>query len=288
MSVMKKLRAVIIGALAGATALIVSSCAYDPYYSGSSYGYGDGYGYGGSNFSTSFFVQTNSPRWGYDPYARCYYDYQRRSYYDPHLYGYYPVGYRPRYVHGAPHPHGWSQGSGRHIAPPSRVRSYDLKNYGDRGERYRNLGRDWSRDIQVNSHGYRGHDQNRGSSRSDQFRGSDRYSNSNQNVYRGHSPYQNSYSRDSGRDQRSNFNRNSGSDQRQSFDRNRNQPAPSRGGRSENLSVNSTRSGMGGSSDARARQNGASQEKRNNPPAAPEKRKYSRYDDRGIRNNVKR
>ena len=76
------------GFLAGIAALAVSSCAYDPYYSGgTSYsgGYGSGYGYGGSNFSTSFFVSTGSPRWGYDPYAGAYYDYTRRCYYDPYL-----------------------------------------------------------------------------------------------------------------------------------------------------------------------------------------------------------
>ena len=282
---MKKPRAILVGILAGITAFIVSSCTYDPYYSGSSYGYGEGQGYGSSNFSTSFFVQTGSPRWGYDPYAGCYYDYQRRCYYDPHLYGYYPVGYRPRYVHGAPHPHGWSHKSGRHIAPPSRVRNYDLKNYHDRGERYKNLGRDWSRDVQVKSHGHRGNDQR---SQFNQYRGSERNDRSDYYQNRGSSQRGNSYSQDARRDQRNDFNRGGSSNQRPSYDRNQSRGTPDRKSRTENLSVNSIRSSRGGSGDARARQNQASQPKRNDPPAATQKPKYSRYDDRGIRNNVKR
>lgn len=155
---MKKKRLVLVGFVGGILALGFSSCAYDPYYAGSggSYGggygggYGDGYGYGGSGFSTSLFVSTGSPRWGYDPYAGAYYDYSRRCYYDPYLSGYYPVGYRPRYVYGAPHPHGWSSGS-RHCAPPSHVRNYNLSNYRDRGERYRSLGEPWSGNVRVNT-----------------------------------------------------------------------------------------------------------------------------------------
>ncbi len=150
---MKKNRWLLAGVVAGISALAVSSCAYDPYYSGGSYssgygGYGDGYGYGGSGFSTSFFVSTGSPRWGYDPYAGAYYDYTRRCYYDPYLSGYYPRGYRPRYVYGSPHPHGWSRGRG-YIAPPNRVRSYNLTSYQNRTERYRSLGRDWSRNVST-------------------------------------------------------------------------------------------------------------------------------------------
>jgi len=151
---MKIYRALLVGAVAGISAFVASSCAYDPYYSGGSYGggtyssgYGDGYGYGNSNFSTSFFVSTGNPRWAYDPYARCYYDNTRRAYYDPYLYGYYPVGYRPRQVYGSPHPHGWT--NGRYIAPPSRIRSYNLTNYNNRSERYRGLGRNWSRNVRA-------------------------------------------------------------------------------------------------------------------------------------------
>jgi hypothetical protein len=151
---MKRYRTLLLGTFAGVAAFAISSCAYEPYYSGSSYssGYGDGYGYGGSNFSTSFFVSTSSPRWGYDPYARCYYDYNRRAYYDPYLSGYYPRGYRPRYVSGAPHPHGWSRGHDR-IAPPGRIRSHNLSNYRDRGDRYQSLGRDWSENVRTSTQG---------------------------------------------------------------------------------------------------------------------------------------
>ena len=148
---MKIHRSMVAGFVVGIAALALSSCAYDPYYSGASYssasgGYGSGYGYGGSNFTTSFFVSTGSPRWGYDPYAGAYYDYNRRCYYDPYLTGYYPIGYRPRYVYGAPHPHGWRSGRS-YIAPPTVVRNYNITNYQNRTSRYQNLGRDWSRNV---------------------------------------------------------------------------------------------------------------------------------------------
>lgn len=199
---MKIYRALLLGAVTGISALVISSCAYDPYYSGSSYssGYGDGYGYGSSNFSTSFFVRTGNPRWGYDPYAGCYYDYTRRSYYDPYLYGYYPKGYRPRYISGAPHPHGWSRGRSS-IAPPSRIRSYNLTNYQNRGERYRSLGRDWSRNVTISNRGRDqrptyGRDQRNhsGSEQRSNFfgnRGSDqnRTNRVNQGSYQGRSSY---------------------------------------------------------------------------------------------------
>lgn len=155
---MKVNRVFLVATVAAISSVAVSSCAYDPYYSGSSYssgsryasGYGSGYGYGGRNFTTTYFISTGNPRWGYDPYARCYYDYSRRCYYDPYLYGYYPVGYRPRYVHGAPHPHGWRSGH-RYIAPPSRIRDYRLDNYDNRSERYRSLNNHWSRNVQANT-----------------------------------------------------------------------------------------------------------------------------------------
>ncbi|MCB1131903.1 MAG: hypothetical protein KDN05_12290, partial [Verrucomicrobiae bacterium] len=97
------IRRSVLALVAAAVSAASTSCYYDPsYYSGSasvptSYGsgYGYGYGYGGSNFSTSFFVSTGDPGWGYDPYCYSYYDYRRRCYYDPYLHGYYPVGYRP-------------------------------------------------------------------------------------------------------------------------------------------------------------------------------------------------
>jgi hypothetical protein len=151
---MKTNRRVLWGMLAGVAALAVSSCAYDPYYEGSSYStasYGYGHGYGGSGFSTSVFISTGDPRWGYDPYAGAYFDYTRRAYYDPYLYGYYPIGYRPRYVYGAPHPHGWRQGRA-YIAPPSRIHTTTLSNYHHREHRYRDLGHDWSRNVRTDQH----------------------------------------------------------------------------------------------------------------------------------------
>ncbi len=165
---MKILRSSITLALGLVAAVAFSSCAYDPYYSsvggsysssydggygyggyGDSYGYGgygDGYGYGGSSFSTTIFVGTGDPRWGYDPYTYCYYDYNRRAYYDPYLYGYYPVGYRPPVVIGVPHPHGWSRGHSR-IAPPSRIRNSRLEDYNDRAGAYRNSRHSWARQV---------------------------------------------------------------------------------------------------------------------------------------------
>lgn len=148
---MKIHRMLLVGLVSGLSAFAVSSCAYDPYYSASYGGYGDGFGYGNSSFSTSFFVNTGSSRWGYDPYAGCYYDFTRRAYYDPYLNGYYPVGYRPRYVFGSPHPHGWRRGAS-YCPPPSFVRSYNLTNYRNRTDRYRNLGKDWSRNVRDVSH----------------------------------------------------------------------------------------------------------------------------------------
>lgn len=134
-------------------ALSLSSC--DPYYysgsgyysSGSGYsdyGYGAGYGYGNPGFSTSFFVSTGNPRWGYDPYTYCYYDYTRRCYYDPYLYGYYPAGYRPHAVVGVPHPHGFRS---NYCPPPSRVTNAHLSNYQNRSSAYRSTGHSWAREV---------------------------------------------------------------------------------------------------------------------------------------------
>lgn len=133
-----------------AAAMAVTSCAYDPYYTsvGGSYstGYGDGYGYGGSNFNTSVFVSTGNPRWGYDPYCYSYYDYHRRCYYDPYLNGYYPVGYRPAVIVGAPHPYGWRPGRG-YCPPPSYVRNITVVNYRNREAAYRSTNYDWARQV---------------------------------------------------------------------------------------------------------------------------------------------
>ncbi len=147
-------------ALGVAAAVAVSSCAYDPYYSsaGGYYdsGYGYGHGYGGSSFSTSLFVSTGNPRWGYDPYCNSYYDYTRRAYYDPYLHGYYPVGYRPQVVVGVPHPHGWRRGQSR-IAPPSRIRDNRLTNYNNRYQSYRNSNHSWARNVRQHDSSNRNH-----------------------------------------------------------------------------------------------------------------------------------
>lgn len=153
----KNLRLSMGAALGAVAALALSSCAYDPYYSsttfGGSYssgysggGYGDGYGYGGSSFNTSLFVSTGNSQWGYDPYTYSYYDYRRRAYYDPYLYGYYPVGYRPPVVYGVPHPHGWRPGRSS-IAPPSRVTNLTVVNYRNRESAYKNTRYDWARQV---------------------------------------------------------------------------------------------------------------------------------------------
>lgn len=140
----KNLQYLAVAALAAAAALAFSSCA-DPYYTthGTTYGYGQGYGYGGAGFSSVTFIATGDPRWGYDPYSRAYYDYRRRAYYDPYLYGYYPIGYRPIVVRGAPHPYGWRPGRTR-IAPPSRITNVTLRDYQDRHGAYGRSGRPWA------------------------------------------------------------------------------------------------------------------------------------------------
>lgn len=138
----------------------MSACYYDPYYNGSggasvggSYSsggtssYGHGYGYGGSNFSTSFFVSTGSPQWGYDPYCSSYYDYHRHCYYDPYLHGYYPVGYRPAVVVGCPHPYGYRSG---YCPPPTVVNNVNVVNYNNRVDAYRRSNYGWARQVRAN------------------------------------------------------------------------------------------------------------------------------------------
>ncbi len=148
---MKKFLLYLAGPLAGLT---LASCAYDPYYASSySVGYGEGYGYGGSSFSTSVFVSTGNPQWGYDPGCHSYYDNYRHCYYDPYLYGYYPVGYRPVVVYGAPHPYGWSPGRS-YIRPPSRVTNVTINNYRDRESAYRNSSYSWARQVQQRPSNY--------------------------------------------------------------------------------------------------------------------------------------
>lgn len=141
------------GAIIGVlVSLALSSCYYDPNYGSSSVGasyssgYGQGYGYGGSSFSTSLFVGTGNPQWGYDPYCYSYYDYRRRAYYDPYLNGYYPVGYRPPVVYGVPHPYGWRRGAG-YIRPPVRVNNVVINNYQNRADRYHGTSYGWAKQV---------------------------------------------------------------------------------------------------------------------------------------------
>jgi hypothetical protein len=198
---MKVYRVFLIATVAVIFAVVIPSCMYQPGYSNPSYssGYGSGYGYGSRNFTTTYFVRTHNSRWGYDPHARCYYDYSRRCYYDPYLNGYYPVGYRPAYVYGTPHPHGWSTGR-NYISPPSHFHDHRLDNYQNRSERYRSLNNDWSRNIQTTSSSrsydsypsrYSSHDQSR-DPRSGSFLGSSqgnqavRNGNVNQNTHVNH------------------------------------------------------------------------------------------------------
>lgn len=129
---MKKPLRVLAAAAAVFTALAFSSCAYDPYYSSTSVGgsYSSGYG-GGYGGSTSVFIATGDPHWGYDPTSYSYYDYRSRRYYDPYNYGYYPIGYRPRAVYGVSHPYGWRPGRA-YIRPPVRVYDRTVSNYRSR------------------------------------------------------------------------------------------------------------------------------------------------------------
>jgi len=147
---MKKNLLPMTAALGITAALTITSCTYDPAYtrvSGSySTGYGYGHGYGGSGFSTSVFVSTGDPRWGYDPYTYSYYDYRTRRYYDPYLYGYYPIGYRPPVLIGVPHPYGWRPGRG-YCPPPRVVRNVTVVNYRNRESAYRQTNHNWARSV---------------------------------------------------------------------------------------------------------------------------------------------
>ena len=146
----------VIGIASGIVAAVSLSSCVDPYYEGTSYGasYSSG-GYGGG--STSIFVSTGDPLWGYDPYSYSYYNYSTRRYYDPYLYGYYPIGYRPRPVYGVPHPCGWHPGMS-HISPPQRVNNYTIRNYDDRAGAYRNSNYGWSKQVRPSDGGSRGFD----------------------------------------------------------------------------------------------------------------------------------
>lgn len=150
---MKKILRLLAGAAVGAVVSTgFTSCYYDPNYSsasvGGSYssGYGQGYGYGGSGFSTSVFVSTGNPQWGYDPNCYSYYDYHRRCYYDPYLNGYYPLGYRPAVVYGVPHPYGWHPGGG-YIRPPVYVKNVTVRNYQNRAVAYQSTNYGWAKQV---------------------------------------------------------------------------------------------------------------------------------------------
>ena len=68
-----------------ASAITLSSCVYDSGYYSAPSGYSGGvsttYSSGGYS-STSLFISTGNPRWGYDPSCYSYYDYTTRCYYD--------------------------------------------------------------------------------------------------------------------------------------------------------------------------------------------------------------
>lgn len=150
---MKKILRLLAGTAVGVVVSIgFTSCYYDPNYSSASVGgtyssgYGDGYGYGGSGFSTSVFVSTGNPQWGYDPNCYSYYDYRRRCYYDPYLNGYYPIGYRPPVVYGVPHPYGWRAGGG-YIRPPVYVKNVTVHNYQNRAVAYQGTNYGWAKQV---------------------------------------------------------------------------------------------------------------------------------------------
>ena len=145
------------GIASGIVAAVSLSSCVDPYYEGTSYGGSYSSGYGGG--STSIFVSTGDPLWGYDPYCYSYYNYSTRRYYDPYLYGYYPVGYRPRPIYGVPHPCDWHPGMSR-ISPPQRVNNDTIRNYDDRVGAYRNSNYGWSKQVRpAGDGGGRGFDQ---------------------------------------------------------------------------------------------------------------------------------
>jgi hypothetical protein len=125
--------------VAASTAL--TSCYYDPYFTSVSATYGTGYssGYHGSGYSSSVYISTGDPEWGYDPHLYSYYNYRRRCYYDPYLNGFYPVGYRPPVFAGCVHPHGWRPGSS-YCPPPRRVSNITIVNYRNRESSYRRSG----------------------------------------------------------------------------------------------------------------------------------------------------
>jgi hypothetical protein len=137
------LRFVVLAALPAVSALSLVSCYVDPFGSvGGTY-----YGGGGS---TSVFVSTGDPQWGYDPYRYCYYDYYRRSYYDPYLCGYYPVGFLQVPVYGCPHPHGWNPGHGN-CPPPGSINDRWIDRYHDRVGAIKASNYAWASKVRANN-----------------------------------------------------------------------------------------------------------------------------------------
>jgi len=160
-----------------ASAITLSSCVYDPgYYYNTPGGYSGAVSttYSSSGHSsTSLFISTGNPRWGYDPSCYSYYDYTTRCYYDPYLNGYYPYGYRPPVIIGVPHPYGWRPGY-RTCPSPRHYRNTRLSNHEHRDIAYRNLNQSWSRNVHVQSSSNDRYDRNRSFS-SDRYN-RDRYS----------------------------------------------------------------------------------------------------------------
>ncbi len=130
-------------AAAAFATLIATSCYYDPYSNGGG-AYGGG-SYGGGGLNTTF-IYTGGDRWLYDPALFCYYDRHRGRYYDPYLYGYYPVGYCPRPIYGAYHPHGWRPGN-NYCPPPSGFRDRVLPNYQNRVDQLKASNYAWAEKV---------------------------------------------------------------------------------------------------------------------------------------------
>lgn len=147
-----------------ASAIALSSCVYDSGYYGPPAGNYRGSlstTYSSSGYSsTSLFISTGNPRWGYDPHCHSYFDYTTRCYYDPYLNGYYPYGYRPPVIVGVPHPYGWRPGH-RSCPPPRHYRNYKLRNHEHRDLAYRKLDHSWAKNVRVDKDAYERHARDR-------------------------------------------------------------------------------------------------------------------------------
>lgn len=147
-----------------ASAITLSSCVYDSGYYGppaGSYRGSLSTTYSSPGYSsTSLFISTGNPRWGYDPYCHSYFDYTTRCYYDPYLNGYYPYGYRPPVIVGVPHPYGWRPGH-RTCPPPRHYRNYKLRNHEHRDLAYRKLDHSWAKNVRVDKDAYERHSRDR-------------------------------------------------------------------------------------------------------------------------------